>query len=120
MDAPVLADQVGWFSLGTKPGQAGNAVLDGHLDTALETHGVFWNLSAVAPGDDLYVLDAQKHALHFRVRTSVSYPVAAVPMRTIFGASSGAHLNIITCAGRWDSHAGGYAKRLVVFADLIH
>src|SRR6266849_8717779 len=32
MDIPQKADNVAWYNLGYKPGEKGNAVIDGHLD----------------------------------------------------------------------------------------
>ena len=53
----------------------------------------------------------------FVVRATRTYDAAA-DARDVFISTDGkAHLNIITCDGKWDKSAGQYTKRLVVFAD---
>lgn len=37
----------------------------------------------------------------------------------IFNSKEGAHLNLITCNGNWESSQATYDKRLVVFSDKI-
>ena len=68
-------------------------------------------------GDTIKVRDAEGKDVSFVVRESRRYDAAA-DAKDVFGSNDGkAHLNIITCAGAWDTSAGQYAKRLVVFAD---
>lgn len=118
MDVPTRSDEAGWFSPGALPGQPGNAVLAGHLDTLADTRGIFWDLHRLQQGDDIEVRDASDHALHFRVRASNVYPVDAVPLRQVFGTASGSHLQLITCEGTWQTSLHRYDERLVVSADL--
>src|SRR5437868_6418329 len=51
MDVPKDANDAGWYDLGVKPGQKGNAVMDGHLDKVNGAPAIFWNLKKLAPGD---------------------------------------------------------------------
>src|SRR5205085_12052058 len=59
-------DDVGWFDLGTKPGDRGSAVFDGHLDRPGGYPAVFWNLRNLHPGDEVLVINAEGQTLHFR------------------------------------------------------
>src|SRR5438309_658887 len=43
MDVPKESNDVGWYKLGFRPGEQGNAVMAGHLDTATD-RAVFWDL----------------------------------------------------------------------------
>lgn len=43
MDVPERFDTVGWYRLGARPGELGNAVLAGHLD-AKTAPAIFWRL----------------------------------------------------------------------------
>lgn len=118
MDVPADPADVGWYELGSLPGQKGNAVLDGHLDIGGEP-GVFFRLDRVRPGDLIRVTDHLGAVRSFRVRETAVYDVRDAPMQKIFGDASGRHLNLITCAGTWREDMNHYDKRLVVFSDLI-
>jgi len=118
MNAPVNAKKVGWYKFGPRPGQIGNAVIDGHLDTYTTSSGVFKNLNQLKTGDDVYVATAQNQMLHFKVNHAETYNAADAPLQTIFGSSDKAHLNLITCTGAWDPKSHQYTQRLVVYTDL--
>jgi len=118
LDVPSDALQVGWYNLNTLPGGIGNAILDGHLDLDGKP-GAFWRLRRVRKGDEILVTDDRGKTRRFRVRRTEVYPVDQAPMAEIFGATSGRHLNLITCAGVWRKELNHYDKRLVVFTDLV-
>ena len=44
--------------------------------------------------------------------------VGNAPLQMIFGTSSKAHLNLITCDGVWDPAKKIYDKRLIVYTEL--
>lgn len=118
MDVPKKWEDVGWYNLGARPGEAGNAVIDGHLDSDVAP-AVFWRLGELKPGDHLYVVRSDNTQLDFVVqkRTSFSYnDAAALPV--IFGPASTPNLNLITCGGTWDRFTKNYSNRLVVFSKL--
>lgn len=119
MSAPDTSNQVAWYQLGSEPGQAGNAVIAGHLDTSTTSAGIFQNLNKLQPGDDIYVVNAQNQTLHFKVSATQTYDAATAPVQSIFGTSEESHLNLITCAGTWDKTAHQYTQRLVVYTDLV-
>src|SRR5947209_11124825 len=56
MDVPRDPHHVAWYNLGPRPGEWGNAVIDGHVDY----HGigpvVFWRLHELQAGDELIVV----------------------------------------------------------------
>ncbi len=45
MDVPKGVTNVAWYSLGVKPGQAGNSVIDGHFDQPDGSPSVFFKLN---------------------------------------------------------------------------
>jgi len=117
MDIPKNEWNVAWYRLGYVPGTPGNAVIDGHLDWI---HGpaVFWNLAKLKPGNAIYVKDKRGVERTFIVTEVVAYPFDQAPLDRIFGASSTAQLNLITCNGQFDKSARNYNKRLVVYSTL--
>ncbi len=49
---------------------------------------------------------------------SEAYKVSEAPLAKIFGGTTKAQLNLITCNGTWDKKKQDYDKRLVVFTEL--
>lgn len=117
MGTPSNFKNAGWFKLGVKPGEIGNAVIAGHLDTATDNGGIFWSLNKVKIGDYIYVTDEFGKKMRFRTERSEVYRVEKAPMEEIFGSKSIARLNLITCNGAWDNGKRSYNKRLVVYAE---
>lgn len=128
MDAPVSQainspywTRVFWYAPGTAPGQAGNAVIAGHIDRVGGDPAVFWTLWELVPGDTISVTTVQGQTLHFVVNRSVSYSATAPSsqvVNAVFGPTSAHHLNLITCSGVWTGH--GYDQRLVVFTTQVN
>lgn len=108
---------VAWYELGAKPGEAGKAVIDGHLDTPYGP-SVFWNLSSLKPGDEIHVTGTDGSVRTFIVDRKQAFPDASFPMTEVFGPDPGKKLNLITCTGTWDRVAKNYSHRLVVFSTL--
>jgi sortase A len=119
MDVPQNSNYAGWYQLGTLPGEIGSAVLDGHNRVLGRSKGVFGDIYKLAAGDDIYVQDGSAVEQHFVVTRSVKYSATNAPLTEIFGAADKAHLNLITCAGRWDASNKRYSQRLVVYTDLV-
>ncbi|MDB4978431.1 MAG: peptidase sortase [Candidatus Peribacteria bacterium] len=118
MEVPAFADTAGWFAPGVRPGESGNAVLAGHLDAMDGSPGIFWSLHRLHTGDALTVQDDAGTKLRFHVENIQSYAMDDVPLQRIFGSSTGARLNLVTCYGKWNKLKETYDRRLVVYASL--
>ncbi len=118
MSVPKNTNNVGWFSLGYRPGEVGNAVLTGHVDTLWLRPAVFAKLNILKIGDELTVTDQQSHAFTFIVRKVASYNVNELPLATIFGTAPVPQLNLITCSGKWSWKIATYTERTVVYTSL--
>lgn len=118
MASPSDPRDVGWLTDNPAPGEVGNAVIDGHLDTALST-AVFWRLGLLKPGDQVLVTTTRNRLLTFEVEAVRSYTLADAPLDQIFGPSGERRLNLITCAGAWDAAKHAYDERLVVYTHLV-
>ncbi len=119
MANPVGFKEVGWYKLGTVPGEIGSAVMAGHVDNAISLPGVFKNLGKMKIGDSVYVTRSDGKELQFKVISVEEYPYKAAPSKKIFATSDGAYLNLITCSGKWLSSEKSYDKRLVVYTKLV-
>src|SRR5882672_2135277 len=96
-------EDAGWYTGGPYPGERGSAISDGHLDRPGGLPAVFWRLHALHVGDDVQVMNATGKTLHFRVIRIAFYAPQNAPLQEIFGNRGGIYLNLITCAGAWDS-----------------
>jgi LPXTG-site transpeptidase (sortase) family protein len=116
MKVPTSPNDVGWYKYGAIPGDVGSAVIAGHIVGSRGEPAVFAHLNKLQKGDLLQVVDAKKQTASFTVREIKTYDQQAQHSE-VFDSGAGTHLNIITCAGEWDSAHHHYLERLVVFAD---
>lgn len=119
MAVPTNFTDVGWYKHGAFPGTVGNAVIAGHLDNGKGTPAVMNDLSELKIGDNVYVTNKDGQKLNFQVTGMSLYDYNDAPLDMIFGSSTKAHLNLITCDGVWDQSKKNYDKRLVVFTDFV-
>jgi LPXTG-site transpeptidase (sortase) family protein len=118
LDVPSTIVEVGWYKLGSRPGNTGAAVIDGHLDGLHGQPGVFANLKRLQKGDTIVVIDDNGTTITFQVSQIRSYSQSLHPAE-VFESKSGTHLNLITCSGAWDTAQNSYDQRLVVFTDKV-
>jgi len=120
MDVPKGFDNVGWYMHGARPGEVGNAVIAGHLDTTSGGPAVFWDLDRLLPGDEVHVTYENGDRYTFVVQDAreFEYDAEGEAIDVVFGASRTPDLNLITCRGDWDRGRATYSKRLVVFTEL--
>jgi sortase A len=118
MDVPKLPSDVAWFDKGYRPGEAGSAVIAGHLDSTTD-RAVFWDLHLMKPGDKVMLAYDDGSQLTFEVTGSEAYPYNQAPLQRIFGPSTAALLNLVTCNGTFDRGARNYDKRLVVYTKQV-
>ncbi len=118
MDVPNNIWNAGWLTSTPRPGDVGNAVLDGHKDS-VEGVAVFWSLGNLAVGDRVYVSDRYGYELTFEVVEKQSYDLNKAPLSRIFGAASDKNLNLITCDGTFVPEQYTYDHRLVIYTRLV-
>jgi sortase (surface protein transpeptidase) len=119
MDAPEDYSEVGWYRHGATPGDAGRAVLAGHVDSATGP-AIFYRLHELVPGSIIEVtLGGDAEMVRFVVSGTARYPEHEAPLDRIFGPSDQSELILITCAGVFDRASGLYDERLVIYADRL-
>jgi LPXTG-site transpeptidase (sortase) family protein len=115
LDVPQNLVDVGWYKGGNRPGDFGNAVIDGHEVDELGFGAVFKKLHLLESGDEVIVLTDKNEKLIFNVLKKETYDYEDAPMKDIFGGSVSKNLNLITCAGDYIYKAKTKDKRLVIF-----
>lgn len=118
MVSPIRGNQVAWFKYGPRPGQKGNAVISGHLNSPRGPE-VFWNLKKMRVGDKLSVTDVKGLNRTFRVTKVRTYPYATAPLAEILGPTSKTRLNLVTCMGIWNAARRNYSHRLIVYTEEV-
>ncbi len=120
MDVPKDYDNTAWYEPGTRPGEPGNAVIAGHVDSQTGK-AVFWDLGTLKPGDEVIVAGADGVERRFAVRAIEAYRRADAPLGRIFGPTSSARLNLITCdpESGFDRARREYGGNIVVYTEAI-
>ncbi|MEU4695096.1 class F sortase [Actinoplanes sp. NPDC023714] len=114
---PLRADApAGWYRGSPTPGEAGAAVMTGHVDSAREGPAVFYRLRELALGDTISVRRKDGSTAKFEVYRVATYPKHAFPSGDVYGAVDRAELRLITCGGSFDRSKRSYRDNVVVFA----
>jgi LPXTG-site transpeptidase (sortase) family protein len=119
MGVPTQSSDTAWYKLGPPPGDAGDAVIDGHLDWYDTSRAVFYSLKDLNIGDLIEVQRVDGVSHHFRVTNvqSVAYN-ATVP--GLFATTGPPRLSLITCGGKWDTRLGQYLQRVIVDSSMVN
>ncbi|MEH0936694.1 class F sortase [Micromonospora psammae] len=114
---PEQPKTAGWYKLGPSPGEAGTAVVVGHVDSRVTGRAVFFRLGALKKGDTIEVLRKDGKKARFTVDGVARYPKSKVPAE-VYQHTDKAQLRVITCGGAYDKAAKAYKDNIVVFATL--
>ncbi|RIV41664.1 class F sortase [Micromonospora radicis] len=112
LDRPGVA---GWYRPGASPGELGNAVVVGHVDSPAGP-AVFFDLGRLRPGDTVHIARADATVVRFAVDGVEAYPKDGFPTDLVYGPGGAVGLRLITCGGRFDQDRGEYVDNVVVFA----
>lgn len=108
----------GWYTDSVSPGQAGAAVILGHVDFVSTGPAVFYRLGSLAPGAAVTVARQDGTSATFTVTAVREYPKSDFPTSDVYEAGrSTAQLRLVTC-GDWDADRHAYTGNIVVFATL--
>jgi hypothetical protein len=107
-----------WFDRGPAPGQAGSAVLLGHVDAAGVGPAVFYRLGDLVPGDLIDVTRYDGRTAIFKVTSVGLYPQNAFPAGRVYEDTRVPSLRLITCGGAFDWNTHLYLDRTIVWATF--
>lgn len=109
---------VGWYSRGAAPGEAGTAIIAGHVDTTTGA-AVFARLDELERGDRFTVSRADGRDANFVVDDADTFAKDDFPSDRVYADTRRPEVRLITCAGDYDHDAKDYTENLVVFAHLV-
>ena len=112
-------DVAGWYRESPAPGAVGPAVLLGHVDSAEQGPGIFFELGALAPGAEVEVARADGTVAVFAVDRVERYAKADFPTLRVYGNTADPQLRLITCGGEFDPVARSYEDNIVAYATLV-
>jgi sortase (surface protein transpeptidase) len=120
LQVPPLSDVAtpGWDKFSPSPGQLGPSVIVGHVDSAAQGKGVFFDLGALRPGNTVSVTRSDGSVAIFLVAGVDEYAKSKFPTLQVYGNTPDAELRLITCGGAFDSAAHSYVDNIVVYAKL--
>ena len=110
------AFRVGWYNFTSVPGQPGNVVLVGHVDTYLGP-AVFYDLYLLRRGEPVYVRLTSRRYARYIVRSVREIPKASFPAEQIFSDTHARRLWLITCGGAFDYATHHYTDNIIVSAS---
>ncbi|MEU9071294.1 class F sortase [Streptomyces sp. NPDC048109] len=105
---PQDLDHAGWYTGSPTPGQKGNAILVGHVDS-IDGPG------AVKKGDHIEVNRQDGRTTTYEVDAMSIWPQNSFPSQHVYGPTVGSQIILITCAD-WDDEQKTYVSNLVVTA----
>ena len=119
MALPDDVDRIGWYRFGPAPGDAGSAVLAGHVDDVEQGLGALAPLRDAAVGDDVVVTDATGTETRWRVVSRELLQKQALPLGRLFAREGPPRLTLITCGGPFLPELGSYRDNVVVVAEPV-
>lgn len=108
---------VAWYDAGPRPGEPGNAILNGHVSW-WTGDAVFTKLARIRPGDLVRIVRADGSTVTFKV-TGKTVVGADARVASLFAPSTRASLTLITCTGVWNPFTQSDTQRLLVSAQLV-
>ena len=115
LQVPSSTSVAGWFTGSPRPGAIGSAIIVGHIDS-ISGPGVFWRLSELRAGNEVYVKRADGTLVEFRVTSVQAYLKDRFPTQAVYGPTPDPELRLITCGGAFDYATGHYLSNIVVYA----
>jgi sortase (surface protein transpeptidase) len=114
---PPTNEDTGWWRTGPEPGEAGPAVIVGHVD-GRGGAAVFFRVRELVPGDEIAVDRVDGSTAVFAVERVERHPKDAFPTEAVYGPTPDARLRLVTCGGEFDRSTRHYVDNVVVFAAL--
>lgn len=118
--APENIFDTAWYNESAEPGQPGAMLIDGHI-SSWTTHGVFYSLSKLVPGDLVQVERGDGTMFSYSVVKTVIYPASSVNMGAVLSpvVAGQPGLNLISCTGDVIPGTNSFSERIVVFTVQV-
>lgn len=118
MQVPQAGADIGWWAKGPAPGEAGGAVIAGHVSLGGEA-AVFSDLDTLADGAEVVVDRSDGSRAVYRVMDRQQFPKDDFPDERVYTFKGPTALHLVTCGGEVDPATGHYKDNVVLFAELV-
>src|SRR5919199_3520924 len=115
VQAPTSWQKAGWYTGSARPGQAGPAVLLGHVDST-SGPAVFFRLNQLRPGDAVQVFRADGTRAVFRVSGRQEVAKSRFPTDLVYAPTLEPSLRLGGCGGAFDTKSHHYRDNIIVSA----
>jgi hypothetical protein len=115
LQVPRNFGDAGWWTGGARPGEAGPAIIVGHIDSHTGP-AVFFRIGELGRGAAIIVVRRDRSRARFTVIGSERYPKSDFPTARVYGPTAEPALRLITCSGAFDRASGHYVDNTVVYA----
>lgn len=115
IEVPRDWQRAGWYRDGPRPGEAGPAVILGHVDSP-QGDAVFTGLADVKEGTRIFIDRGDESTATFLVTRVEEHLQAKFPTEKVYLPTLDRELRLITCGGRYIKARGGYQSNVIVFA----
>ena len=107
-----------WYSGSPTPGSVGAGIFLGHVNSTIDSNGVFRRIIELAPGDKVTVSREDGSVAVFEVYRNEAYLKSEFPTRDVYAPVPGAEIRLITCENYIES-ARSHDQNRGVYARLI-
>jgi hypothetical protein len=107
----------GWYNRSVMPGQTGASVIAGHVDSTTGL-SVFFYIRYLRPGDKIFIEEADRHTVTFRVQWVQEASKTEFPTQAVYGHVPYPALRLVTCGGPFDYATGHYLDNIIVYASI--
>lgn len=120
LETPYNVYDTAWYNESAQPGQLGAMLINGHI-SSWTTHGVFYGLKTLQPGDAIDVQGGNGAIFTYQVVKTQVYDANNVDMTTAMESinPSKPGLNLISCTGDVISGTSEFNERIIVFATQV-
>jgi hypothetical protein len=116
IQVPATTSVAGWYDRGPRPGQAGPAVILGHVDST-RGPGIFFDLYRVRAGSLIEVDRADGSTATFRITKVSKVAKTRFPTDLVYAPTLDPTLRLVTCGGSFDTARGSYRDNIIAFAE---
>lgn len=109
--------QTGWWAGGAGVGEAGPAVIVGHVDS-WRGPAVFFRLGELEPGDEVHVLREDGSVRTFVAYAKERVPKDQFPTDRVYGPTEVPELRLVTCGGDFDRSRRSYEDNVIVYLRI--
>jgi sortase (surface protein transpeptidase) len=115
VEVPDSVSVAGWFDGGPRPGQAGPAVILGHVDSK-NGPGIFLDLHRVKAGTKVEVDRADGSTATFEITKVSRVEKTRFPTDLVYAPTLDPTLRLVTCGGAFDHARGSDEDNVIAFA----